>query len=184
MPGTTSGASSSSITDARPQPAALPHHEVLGREAEQAQLRRIVADADGGPRSVVPSGGEAGTRNTRMAANIASAAHLAGTVTLLFTDLVGSTELLERIGDDEAERLRRLHFGLLRDLLAARGGPEVKRMCPSERRADPTEIPAGVLRSARCLLAGRARAPRRCASADLRRPLDESGSSPSPNEHS
>jgi DNA-binding SARP family transcriptional activator len=53
---------------------------------------------------------------------------MAGTVTLLFTDLVGSTELLERIGDDEAERLRRLHFGLLRDVLAARGGREVKSL--------------------------------------------------------
>jgi DNA-binding SARP family transcriptional activator len=52
----------------------------------------------------------------------------AGTVTLLFTDLVGSTELLQRIGDDEAERLRRLHFGLLRDVLAARGGHEVKSL--------------------------------------------------------
>jgi DNA-binding SARP family transcriptional activator/class 3 adenylate cyclase len=51
-----------------------------------------------------------------------------GTVTLLFTDLVGSTELLERIGDDEAERLRRLHFGLLRDVLAVRGGHEVKSL--------------------------------------------------------
>ena len=51
-----------------------------------------------------------------------------GTVTLLFTDLVGSTELLERIGDDEAERLRRSHFGLLRDLVAARGGHEVKSL--------------------------------------------------------
>jgi len=53
---------------------------------------------------------------------------MAGTVTLLFTDLVGSTELLERVGDDEAERLRRLHFGVLRDVLAARGGHEVKSL--------------------------------------------------------
>ena len=52
----------------------------------------------------------------------------AGTVTLLFTDLVGSTELLERIGDDEAERLRRAHFGLLRDVVAARSGHEVKSL--------------------------------------------------------
>ena len=49
-------------------------------------------------------------------------------MTLLFTDLVGSTELLERIGDDEAERLRRVHFGLLRDVVAARGGHEVKSL--------------------------------------------------------
>jgi DNA-binding SARP family transcriptional activator len=33
-------------------------------------------------------------------------------VTLLFTDLVGSTALLSELGDDEAERLRRIHFGL------------------------------------------------------------------------
>ena len=38
-----------------------------------------------------------------------------GVVTLLFTDLVGSTELLERLGDDAAEEVRRTHFRLLRD---------------------------------------------------------------------
>lgn len=44
-----------------------------------------------------------------------------GTVTLLFTDLVGSTELRENLGDDEAERLRRTRFRLLREALAAQG---------------------------------------------------------------
>ena len=51
-----------------------------------------------------------------------------GVVTLLFTDLVGSTELLGQLGDDEAERLRRVHFGLLRDVAAAHGGQEVKNL--------------------------------------------------------
>ena len=49
-----------------------------------------------------------------------------GTVTILFTDLVGSTELMQRLGDDQAEDLRRVHFGLLRDSVAAHGGREVK----------------------------------------------------------
>jgi class 3 adenylate cyclase len=51
-----------------------------------------------------------------------------GTVTLLFTDLVGSTELLEALGDDEADHLRRVHFRLLRESLAAYGGHEVKNL--------------------------------------------------------
>ena len=49
-----------------------------------------------------------------------------GTVTLLFTDLVRSTELLERLGDDEYEVVRRMHFRLLRREVAAQGGQEVK----------------------------------------------------------
>jgi class 3 adenylate cyclase/DNA-binding CsgD family transcriptional regulator/tetratricopeptide (TPR) repeat protein len=49
-------------------------------------------------------------------------------VTLLFTDLVGSTELLQRMGDDAAEEFRRLHFRLLRQVVAARGGEEVKNL--------------------------------------------------------
>jgi class 3 adenylate cyclase len=49
-------------------------------------------------------------------------------VTLLFTDLVGSTELLGQLGDDEAERLRRVHFGLLREVAQTLGGEEVKNL--------------------------------------------------------
>ena len=49
-------------------------------------------------------------------------------MTLLFTDLVGSTELLAQLGDDEAERLRRVHFGLLRDVAIAHSGQEVKNL--------------------------------------------------------
>jgi class 3 adenylate cyclase len=50
------------------------------------------------------------------------------TVTLLFTDLVNSTELLERLGDDAAEQVRRAHFRLLRDAVATCGGEEVKNL--------------------------------------------------------
>ncbi|MEA2166828.1 MAG: hypothetical protein QOF76_128, partial [Solirubrobacteraceae bacterium] len=52
----------------------------------------------------------------------------AGLVTFLFTDLVGSTEQLEELGDDEAEAIRRAHFRLLRDAVRSRGGEEVKNL--------------------------------------------------------
>ena len=51
-----------------------------------------------------------------------------GTVTLLFTDQVGSTETLQRLGDEEGERLRRAHFGLLREAASMHGGEEVKNL--------------------------------------------------------
>src|SRR3989442_4424811 len=47
-------------------------------------------------------------------------------ITILFTDLVGSTELLSRAGDEEAQRIFRAHHDLLADTAAAHGGEEVK----------------------------------------------------------
>ena len=49
-----------------------------------------------------------------------------GLVTILFTDLVGSTELLSRAGDEEAQRIFRAHRRLLSDAVATHGGHEVK----------------------------------------------------------
>ncbi|MCU1678959.1 MAG: adenylate/guanylate cyclase protein, partial [Frankiales bacterium] len=51
-----------------------------------------------------------------------------GPVTLLFTDLVGSTELAQRLGDAAAEEFRRLHFGLLRGQVVTHGGREIKNL--------------------------------------------------------
>src|SRR5262245_60611669 len=50
------------------------------------------------------------------------------TVTILFTDLVGSTELLSRVGEARADELRREHFGLLRTAIEQTGGREVKNL--------------------------------------------------------
>ena len=50
------------------------------------------------------------------------------TVTVVFTDLVGSTELLSRVGEVAADALRREHFGLLRSALEVHGGREVKNL--------------------------------------------------------
>jgi len=51
-----------------------------------------------------------------------------GVVALLFTDIVRSTELLSRLGDDAADELRRRHFAALRQAVAASGGEEVKSL--------------------------------------------------------
>ena len=45
---------------------------------------------------------------------------------VLFTDLVGSTELLSRLGDAAFDGLRRAHFAALREAIARNGGTEVK----------------------------------------------------------
>jgi DNA-binding CsgD family transcriptional regulator len=49
-------------------------------------------------------------------------------VTILFTDLVGSTRLLQRLGDDLADEVRRVHFSLLQEAVAANRGREVKNL--------------------------------------------------------
>jgi class 3 adenylate cyclase/DNA-binding CsgD family transcriptional regulator len=49
-------------------------------------------------------------------------------VTLLFTDVVGSTELAQRLGEDGAEEVRRQHTAVLREAVDASGGREVKHL--------------------------------------------------------
>ncbi|HEX2414828.1 MAG TPA: AAA family ATPase [Thermoleophilaceae bacterium] len=50
------------------------------------------------------------------------------TVSLLFTDLVGSTTLATRLGPSAADDLRRDHFGVLRRAIRDHGGTEVKNL--------------------------------------------------------
>lgn len=50
------------------------------------------------------------------------------TVTVLFTDLVGSTELSSRLGPVATESLRQTHFSLLRGAISSAGGTEVKNL--------------------------------------------------------
>jgi DNA-binding NarL/FixJ family response regulator len=47
-------------------------------------------------------------------------------VTIMFTDVVGSTTLYDRFGDDEADARRARHFAILREVVAAHDGHEVK----------------------------------------------------------
>jgi class 3 adenylate cyclase len=53
-------------------------------------------------------------------------AHSNRTATVLFTDLVGSTELLSRLGESSFDDLRRAHFTALRTSIEGTGGTEVK----------------------------------------------------------
>ncbi|MGH9039382.1 MAG: ATP-binding protein, partial [Acidimicrobiia bacterium] len=51
-----------------------------------------------------------------------------GTATVLFTDIVGSTEVLARLGDLRYDEVRRDHFAVLRHAVSEAGGDEVKTM--------------------------------------------------------
>jgi class 3 adenylate cyclase len=51
-----------------------------------------------------------------------------GTVTVMFTDLVGSTEIRSRVGEDAAEALRAIHDEVLTEAIAAHGGQVVKHL--------------------------------------------------------
>jgi class 3 adenylate cyclase/tetratricopeptide (TPR) repeat protein len=89
---------------------------------EQAQRALITLLAAGGNRAGAPTAAPA----PPPAAPAPPPA--TGTVALLFTDLVGSTELLDRLGDEQAEELRQVHFGLLRDVAFSHAGYEVKNL--------------------------------------------------------
>jgi class 3 adenylate cyclase len=64
----------------------------------------------------------------RGATTISDPTSASATVTLLFTDLVGSTELMSRLGENASDRLRRDNFALLRGAAREHGGREVKSL--------------------------------------------------------
>lgn len=109
-------------------------------EALRQGRERSGPDADPGV-LVRPAGAEAPETRASEGAPEAPAPAV-GVVTLLFTDLVGSTELLGALGDDEAERLRRVHFGLLRDVAVAHSGEEVKNLGDGLMVAFPSAVNA------------------------------------------
>jgi class 3 adenylate cyclase/tetratricopeptide (TPR) repeat protein len=49
-------------------------------------------------------------------------------VAILFTDVVGSTELSQRLSPESADEVRRGHFSVLRQAIAEAGGTEVKNL--------------------------------------------------------
>ena len=51
-----------------------------------------------------------------------------GLVAILFTDLVGSTDVAARLGEERAEQLRETHFSLLREAIRGHAGTEVKNL--------------------------------------------------------
>jgi class 3 adenylate cyclase len=59
-------------------------------------------------------------------------------LTFLFTDLKGSTELYERVGDLAAFDLVRAHFGVLQEIVAAEAGAVVKTIGDAVMATFPT----------------------------------------------
>ncbi len=55
-----------------------------------------------------------------------AAAPVSGLVTILFTDMEGSTSLTQRLGDAKAQEVLREHNAVIRDALKTHGGSEVK----------------------------------------------------------
>src|SRR5271154_2292805 len=49
-------------------------------------------------------------------------------VAILFTDIVGSTALSQRLSPEAADDVRRSHFSILRQAIAEAGGTEVKNV--------------------------------------------------------
>lgn len=64
----------------------------------------------------------------RAATTIADSRIPSGTVTMLFTDLVGSTELMDRLGDEAGDRVLHEHFAILRAVASEHDGQEVKSL--------------------------------------------------------
>ncbi len=58
----------------------------------------------------------------------AASEHRTGLVTLVFTDLVGSTALKQQIGDRQAVALMQRHHALVRELLADFVGAREKQL--------------------------------------------------------
>ena len=56
------------------------------------------------------------------------AGSIEGTVSIMFTDLEGSTELINLLGDEEFQNLLRTHNSIIRQQVSKHGGLEVKSM--------------------------------------------------------
>jgi adenylate cyclase len=61
-----------------------------------------------------------------------------GMVTILFTDMEGSTTLTQRVGDARAQALLRAHNTIVRDALKAHGGSEIKHTGDGVMASFPT----------------------------------------------
>jgi class 3 adenylate cyclase len=88
-------------------------------------------------------------------------------VTLLFTDLVNSTLLLARAGDEQAQRIFQAHHRLLKRRVAANDGQEVKwlgdgPMSVFAAPADAVRCAVAVQQAARWRVAGERLAKRIC----------------------
>jgi len=74
----------------------------------------------------------------------------AAITTILFTDLVDSTTLMQRVGDERAQRFFETHQKLLSDAVSAHGGSELQWLGDASWWPSPPRHPSG------CALPGNA----------------------------
>jgi class 3 adenylate cyclase len=86
----------------------LPTAELV--EPALRAITEFIADVTGSPASEIGRGGPSAFR------------------TILFTDLVGHTEMMQRLGDERGRNVLREHERITREVLKANGGTEVKTM--------------------------------------------------------
>jgi class 3 adenylate cyclase len=86
----------------------LPTAELV--EPALRAITQFIADVTGSPASEIGRGGPSAFR------------------TILFTDLVGHTEMMQRLGDERGRDVLREHERITREVLKANGGTEVKTM--------------------------------------------------------
>jgi class 3 adenylate cyclase len=65
-----------------------------------------------------------------------------GVRTIMFTDMEGSTNITQRLGDAEALKVLRVHDAIVRDALSSRGGREVKHTGDGIMAAFPSAFSA------------------------------------------
>jgi class 3 adenylate cyclase len=96
------------IPNARFVPVDSDNHILLPDDPASAELHKIIAEFIGRQQQT------------------ASAASPSGLVTILFTDMVGSTDLTQRVGDDKAQEAVRKHNSVVREALKEHGGNQIK----------------------------------------------------------
>ncbi len=101
-----------------------------------------------------------------MEADSAGAAREVGTVTVMFTDLAGSTAMRARLGEEAADRLRGVHDAILTDTITTSGGRVVKHLGDGFMAAFPSA--AGAVAAAVALQQEIDRANRRGATEAMR----------------
>jgi class 3 adenylate cyclase len=70
----------------------------------------------------------------------------AAITTILFTDLVGSTELLQQVGDEQGQRIFMQHQKVLSEVVATTSGQELQWLGDGLMAAFPsTAVPAGAV---------------------------------------
>jgi class 3 adenylate cyclase len=96
------------------------HREAHGLEAEKIiEVAPEIADGFLG-------GCEVNSAGAALVPGTSASERDPGIRTILFTDIVGSTEITQRVGDDAAMAFLRIHDEIVRDALRSLGGREVK----------------------------------------------------------